>query len=109
MVKASTSSDLFRYRNIRIDGDVTIVPDRFEAAYRFALEAFFSECRGNDSVETVFPTSSRAVGAGTLDAVPDIQSNARLEVRTRTGRDSQAIEKRVNKHPAAHLRCTQSY
>jgi hypothetical protein len=67
------------------------------------------QCSGDDSVELVFPNSSRAVGAGTLDAVPDIQSNARLGVRTRTGRDSQAIEKRVNNHPAAHLRCTKSY
>ena len=82
MIKASTSPDFVRYRS---------------SAAAIALLKEYS------------PTPLALSAPETLDAVPDMQSNARLEVRTRTGRDSQAIEKRVNKHPAAHLRCTQSY
>jgi hypothetical protein len=62
------------------------------------------QCRGDRPVEIVFANSSRAVGSWMLDAVPDVQRDARREVRTGAGRDKKAIQKAVNKRSAFHLR-----
>jgi hypothetical protein len=50
------------------------------------------QCRGDRPVEIVFANSSRAVGSWMLDAVPDVQRDARREVRTGAGGDRKATE-----------------
>jgi hypothetical protein len=55
------------------------------------------QCLGDRLVEIVFAHSSRAVGTRFLDAVPDIQRDARLEVRARTRRDRHPKNQPINK------------